>query len=54
MSETVLISITGEDQVGLIAKVTATLYELGVNLADTSFSVLGHGFEFASVSEVPL
>lgn len=52
MSETVLISITGEDAVGLIAKVTGTLYELGANLADTSFSVLGHGFEFTSVSEI--
>lgn len=52
MSETVLISITGEDQVGLIARVTGTLYELGANLADTSFSVLGHGFEFTSVSEI--
>ncbi|WP_138379936.1 glycine cleavage system protein R [Luteithermobacter gelatinilyticus] len=51
---TVLISIVSPDQVGLIAAVAGRLFELGVNLADTSFAQLGEGCEFSCVAEIPL
>lgn len=50
----VLISITGPDKVGLIASITGRLYELGANLDDTSFAILGEGFEFSAVCELPV
>lgn len=49
-SELCLINITGEDTVGLIAEVTAYLFDTGADLRDTTFSVLGTGFEFACVA----
>lgn len=49
----VLISVTGPDKVGLIASITGRLYELGANLDDTSFAILGEGFEFSAVCELP-
>ncbi len=49
----VLITITGPDQVGLIAAITGRLFEMGSNLNDTSFSVLGTGFEFSAVCDIP-
>jgi len=53
MSQTALISILSEDRVGLIAEVTGRLYELGINLGDTSFAVLGSGADFTTVAELP-
>ncbi len=50
---TLLISISGPDRRGLIAGVAAALYDLGLNLGDTSFAVLGTGFELNSVAELP-
>lgn len=52
-SDTVLVSITSPDQVGLIAAVTGELFDLGVNLADTSFAILGSGCEFSCVALLP-
>ena len=52
-NHTVLISIVSPDQVGLVAAVTGRLFDLGVNLADTSFAVLGKGCEFSCVAELP-
>jgi glycine cleavage system transcriptional repressor len=49
----VLISLTGPDRVGLIAEVTAALFSLGANLGDTAFAVLGKGFEFSCLAELP-
>jgi len=48
---TFFISIVGPDQVGLIAEVAGRLFDLGINLADTSFCILGQGFEFSCVAE---
>jgi glycine cleavage system transcriptional repressor len=48
-----LISFFCPDRTGLVASVTGRLFEMGVNLGDTSFAVLGSGAEFSSVSEVP-
>ncbi|WP_417317825.1 glycine cleavage system protein R [Emcibacter sp.] len=52
-NHTVLISIVSPDQVGLVAAVAGRLFDLGVNLADTSFAVLGKGCEFSCVAELP-
>jgi glycine cleavage system transcriptional repressor len=45
--------MTGQDRVGLISAVTARLFDLGANLADTNFAVLGTGFEFHAVCDLP-
>jgi glycine cleavage system transcriptional repressor len=53
MSRTALISIICEDRIGLIAEVAGRLYDLGANLGDTTFAVLGGGAEFTAVVELP-
>lgn len=53
MANTALISIICADHSGLIADVTGRLYELGVNLGDTTFAVLGGGAEFTLVAKLP-
>jgi glycine cleavage system transcriptional repressor len=50
--QTLYISITAPDQVGLISSITARLFDLGANLADTSFAVLGTGSEFTAVADI--
>ena len=52
MAETALVSIICEDYTGLIAEVTGRLYDLGINLGDTTFAVLGGAAEFTSVVEL--
>lgn len=52
MAETALVSIICEDYTGLIAEVTGHLFDLGVNLGDTTFAVLGGAAEFTSVCEI--
>ncbi len=52
-ADTILISIVSPDEVGLIAAVTGELFDLGANLADTSFAVLGSGCEFSCVAQLP-
>jgi glycine cleavage system transcriptional repressor len=53
MVDTALISIFAPDRTGLVAAVTGCLFDLGVNLADTAFAVLGGGAEFTAVCELP-
>lgn len=53
MATTALISILCEDRTGLIASISGRLFDLGANLGDTTFAVLGSGAEFTSVCEVP-
>jgi glycine cleavage system transcriptional repressor len=50
---TVLISIFCPDRTGLVAAITGRLFELGANLRDTSFAMLGGGAEFTSVCDLP-
>jgi glycine cleavage system transcriptional repressor len=50
---TALVSIICEDRPGLIAAVTGLLFDLGINLADTTFAVLGGGAEFTLVAKLP-
>jgi len=52
-NHTALISILCEDRPGLIADVTGRLYDLGINLGDTSFAVLGSGAKFTVVAKLP-
>lgn len=41
------------DRTGLVAAVTGCLFDLGVNLGDSSFAVLGSGAEFTSLCDLP-
>lgn len=53
MTIVALISITCPDRVGLVSDVSGCLFEMGANLGDTTFAVLGGGAEFTSVVELP-
>jgi glycine cleavage system transcriptional repressor len=53
MTTTALISVNCEDHPGLIAEVTGRLFDLGVNLGDTSFAVLSGSAEFTMVARLP-
>lgn len=53
MTKTALISVLCPDRVGLVAAVTGRLFDLGGNLSDTTFAVLGGGAEFTSICELP-
>ncbi len=52
-TENFLISIVGRDRVGVISDVTGYLFDIGANLADSSYAVLGEGFEFSAVATFP-
>jgi glycine cleavage system transcriptional repressor len=52
-NNTALISILCEDRAGLIADVAGRLYELGINLGDTTFAVLGSGAKLTLVAKLP-
>jgi glycine cleavage system transcriptional repressor len=54
MSHSLLISIFCPDRTGLVSSITATLFNLGINLGDTSFAVLGSGAEFTAVCDSPV
>jgi glycine cleavage system transcriptional repressor len=51
VTEPLLVSVFSPDRSGLIAAITGTLFDLGANLGDTSFAVLGEGAEFTAVCE---
>ena len=53
MTHTALVSVLCPDRTGLIAAVAGRLHDLGINLGDTTFAVLGGGAEFTSVCELP-
>lgn len=44
-----LITIIGRDQVGVISEVSSYLFNVGANIADSSYAVLGEGFELSAV-----
>lgn len=50
---TVLVSIFCPDRTGLVAAITGRLFDLGADLGDTSFAMLGSGAEFTSVCDLP-
>jgi len=53
VSRTVLISVFCRDRPGLVAGIAGRVFELGANLGDTTFAVLGEGAEFTAVAVLP-
>ncbi|MCP4749535.1 MAG: amino acid-binding protein [Proteobacteria bacterium] len=53
MTTTLRISVFCPDRVGLISAITGKLFDLGANLGDTAFAVLGTGAEFTTVCDLP-
>lgn len=53
MAHDVRIAISCPDRPGLLAAVASRLFDLGADLGDTSFAVLGEGAEFAAVAALP-
>jgi len=51
--KTFLISVFCPDKTGLVAGIAGALFELGGDLGDTTFAVLGGGAEFNAVTEFP-
>lgn len=49
-TENFLVSIVGKDRVGIVTEVSSYLFDIGANLADGSYAVLGEGFEFSAVA----
>ena len=53
MSNIALVSVLCQDHPGLIAAIAGRLFDIGANLGDTTFAVLGGAAEFNSVCELP-
>ena len=53
-SKSLLIQIFTRDTPGLVSSITGCLFDLGLNLGDTTFAVLGTGAEFTVVVEEPV
>ncbi len=53
MTQLFLVSVVCPDRAGLIAAVAERLFDLGANLGDAAFAVLGKGAEFTAVCDVP-
>jgi glycine cleavage system transcriptional repressor len=53
MARTFVVSVSCPDRTGLVAAVTGRLFDLGGNLGDTSFAVLGASAEFTSLVDAP-
>ena len=53
MSHIALVSVFCPDRTGLIAAIAGRMFDLGANLGDTTFAVLGSGAEFTSITELP-
>jgi glycine cleavage system transcriptional repressor len=53
MSQRAIVSISCVSQAGLLAAVSERLFELGCNLADTTYALLAGSAEFTTVCELP-
>jgi glycine cleavage system transcriptional repressor len=53
MASVALVSVLGPDRVGLVAAIAEHLFDVGVNLRDTTFAALGSGAEFVALCELP-
>lgn len=53
MPNTLLLSLVCPDRPGLISAVTGELFNLGVNLGDTNYAVMGEGAEFSAMLDAP-
>jgi glycine cleavage system transcriptional repressor len=49
----VLLSVFCPDRTGLVAAIAGRLFEIGANLGDTSFAVLGTAAEFTAICRIP-
>jgi glycine cleavage system transcriptional repressor len=47
------VSILAQDRVGLVSEIADHLFEVGINLGDATFAVLGTWAEFAAVCDLP-
>ena len=52
--KSLLIQLFARDEPGLVSAVSGCLFDLGLNLGDTTFAVLGTGAEFTVVVEEPV
>ena len=46
-----LVSVLSSDKTGLVSAISGCLFDLGINLGSTSFTVLGSGAKFTAVCE---
>ena len=53
MSHIALVSIFCPDRTGLVSAIAGRMFDLGVNLGDTTFAILGSGAKFTTISELP-
>jgi glycine cleavage system transcriptional repressor len=51
MEKVYLVSVLSSDKTGLVSSISACLFDLGINLGSTSFTVLGSGAKFTAVCE---
>lgn len=53
-NKSLLIQVFAHDEPGLVSAISGCLFDLGLNLGDTTFAVLGAGAEFSVVVEEPV
>jgi glycine cleavage system transcriptional repressor len=53
MAKNALVTVIGPDRQGLVADLAGRLFDLNINLGDTTFAVLGEIAEFTCLAEVP-
>lgn len=53
MSHTVLIDISCPDRTGLVSAIAGALFDMGANLGDATFAVLGELAEFTGICTLP-
>jgi len=53
MARPYLITVFCPDRTGLVSAITGRLFDLGANLGDTTFAVLGDAAEFSAVCAMP-
>ena len=51
MHNVYLVSVLSSDKTGLVSAISGCLFDLGINLGSTSFTVLGSGAKFTAVCE---
>ena len=51
MHNVYLVSVLSSDKTGLVSAISGCLFDLGVNLGSTSFTILGSGAKFTAVCE---
>ncbi len=51
MQNVYLVSVLSSDKTGLVSAISGCLFDLGINLGSTNFTVLGSGAKFTAVCE---